>query len=212
MSVTRARSIAWLFVAALLLPSIALAKDDDGHRVRKRGVVKKAEQLEDVKAVRKQRKPYKLLATAAFIHKECGLELGITDSQKQFVEERFKQASKVYIDALDQAFVERMKGPSTSALKQDYVRYLQDVQKPAINNTASVIKNRGCKDKSLAAIIKYFDAVQKAEEDAKKAVATANGPVPEAPDVLKEAPPSAAIPAPSAAAPVATAPTTPKNP
>jgi hypothetical protein len=201
-------------MAVLLAPSFAMAKDDDGHRARKRGVVKKAEQLEDAKAVRKQRKPYKLLATAAFIHQECGQELGITASQKQFVEERFKQASKTYIDALDQTFVDRMKGLSTKVLKQDYVRYLQDVQKPAINNTASVIKQKGCKDRSLAAIIDYFDAIQKAEENAKKAIAAANGPVPEAPDVLNEAPPSAAIPAPQAAAPApaAVAPTSPKNP
>ena len=186
------RQLVVLLMAAMLLPSVAFSKEDE-RKVRTRSVIKKAEQLEEVKAVREQRQPYKLLVTASYIHQECADELGITEVQRRFVADRFTKASEDYVTALDQAFVNRMKTPSTAEVKQDYVRYLQDLQKPVINNTASIVKYKGCKDKSLAQVLEYFDALQKAEEDAKQAKANTNPP-PVMPDVLNADTPTATQP------------------
>lgn len=186
------RQLVVLLMAAMLLPSAALSKEDS-HKARTRSVIKKAEQLEDVKAVRSQRQPYKLVVAASYIHQECAAELGITEVQRRFVADRFTKASEDYVTALDQAFVNRMKTPSTAAVKQDYIRYLQDLQKPVINNTASIVKYKGCKDKALAQVLEYFDALQKAEEDAKQAKINANPP-PVMPDVLNADTPTAKQP------------------
>ncbi len=126
--------------------------------------IRTADDLAKVKTVRVYEEPYILAAGGLAIIARCGKELGTDDSLKEFIEKRYLNLGKAYLKAFEDAYVDRIKIPSSPELRQDYVRYLKDEQKKAANRIYEVAAGKkGCKEQRFAKILQYFDKRHKAE-------------------------------------------------
>lgn len=196
--VTTYRIAAFAFAALIALPVLAAPKEDRKPRV---AAIRKTEQLENDRGVRAWRKPYLLDATANYIHQECADKLGLAPQRVAFVAARFAKSRSSFTNALDKAFVDRMKTHPTEEVKKDFIRYLDELPKQSIENTESVIKYRSCKDYSLSSIVEYYKKLQEIEDPAGAAAAAATPVAPAAAPTT-----TAPVAAPVETAPVAPAP------
>ncbi len=148
---------AWMAAVMLMVPVMA------GAEAKPKAIITVDKLVKD-KPIKAFVQPYTLASSAKVIYETCAKELGISQAHASYFATRHQKLTKGYLQALDDAFISRMKKPSPESIKKEYAAYLAEVAKPAVERTQKAIASAGCTDKTVVAIVDYYKKIEEAEQ------------------------------------------------
>ena len=131
-----------------------------------RSLVSSVAQLDNDKGVRGYREMYAALSGANLIFAQCGDELNISDGEQDYLKQKFTSVTQGYFDAYQHAYVTTTGGAAPQAFMNDVGKALTVRQQDAVNDVASVIDAKGCRDGRLRMLTKYVASLHKQDQDA----------------------------------------------
>ena len=145
--------VASLIVAAvavlLLAPAFAQAQG--------RVIIKHAYQLERAPIVKTTGQSYEALAAAYVLYDLCAEELDIADEKKAYLTNQFTKVARQYQIAYQDAYVDYVGVSPKQALGDDIAVSKKKQQQKTVNDTALLIRKKGCQSERFLKIWKYVD-------------------------------------------------------
>jgi hypothetical protein len=134
-----------LMLAATALPTVSDAAV----------IVRSAKQLSQHQEVRRWVPLYEALSGANIAYAQCGSDYGITDVQRDYLNDLFIATSKSYTQAYVDAYAARVGYQPTQPFVDEVSEILQAQQQQVVNQTALAIQQQGCRDSVIDTIITY---------------------------------------------------------
>ncbi len=150
-----------LVMTAMLLPLISYGSDESILPQTQHGLISSIDQLRQDRALGPYRETYPALSGANVIYAQCGKEMDISDSEKDYLKAKFAQVTKGYVAAYQDAYVRATNAAPPQSFLNDVAKRLIKIQQDAVDGIALVIRQRGCGDGRLRSFVKYVDAMHK---------------------------------------------------
>jgi hypothetical protein len=143
-------TLAFVVLAALVVaPVLAQAQQPV--------LISHAYQLTRAPAVKSTGQTYEALASAYVLYEQCGAELSIPDAEKTYLTEKFASVAREYQIAYQDAYMTYVGASPKQALVDDIAASIKQQQQKAVNTTALLVRQRGCKNGHFRKMRKYVD-------------------------------------------------------